>query len=112
MIASGYTHPVELVISNMVPILFSLIILRDKMHMLTLVSWLILALIELKEGHSGFDMPYSMFKVIPFSVNSVYHSYHHSRNIGNYAGITTIWDSLFRTNKAYLEYIQENEKTD
>ena len=112
MTATGYSHPVEIVIGNMVPLCFSLIILRDKMHLLTLIAWIIFALIETNEGHSGFEIPYSMFKVIPFANDRGYHSYHHSRNVGNYSGITSIWDSFFGTNKDYLEYIQEHEKTD
>ena len=53
------------------------------------------------ENHSGYNFPWSLFKLIPFEVDSAYHDFHHSKNVGCYSNHMTIWDSLFDTNKEY-----------
>lgn len=40
-----------------------------------------------------------------------YHEFHHSKNIGNYSGMLTLWDTVFGFNEEYYQHlIQEIEK--
>jgi len=48
--------------------------------------------------------------MIPFGADATYHNYHHSRNVGNYSSVMTVWDTLFNTNKDYYAYLQGAEK--
>ena len=81
-------------------------ILKKNMHAMTLVTWTIMRLIETNDAHSGFEFPFSMFRIIPFSSGSPYHNYHHLKNTGNYATFTWVWDSIFGTNKEYFDYVK------
>jgi len=46
--------------------------------------WIIYRVLETLDGHSGFELPWSMFRYLPFSASAQSHDYHHSNNIGNY----------------------------
>jgi sterol desaturase/sphingolipid hydroxylase (fatty acid hydroxylase superfamily) len=107
MVSSIYAHPLEFVIGNVFPSMASLMILKHRMHAITFIGWLILRLIETNDGHSGYEFPISMFKVIPFMSDPNYHNYHHMKNIGNYGSFTSIWDTIFGTNKEFLKYAKE-----
>ena len=110
MVSSIYTHPIEFIMGNLFPLFFSFFILKDRMHIVTFMSWNILRLIETKDAHAGFDIPFSMFKLIPFGTGSPYHNFHHLKNIGNYGTFTRIWDTIFGTNKVYLESVLQHQK--
>ena len=112
MISSAYTHPLEIIFGNMVSIFSGLMILKSKMHIVTLGCWSVLRVVESLEAHSGFDFPWSMFKVLPFSAGTPAHNYHHLKNNGNYGTFTIIWDSLFGTNTSYMEHLKEKEKNE
>ena len=82
--------------------LFSgLFFLGKDAHFVTLMVWGSLRVIETHDSHSGYEFPWSVFRIIPFGTDSTYHSYHHSENIGNYSSFMTIWDTLFDTNKDF-----------
>jgi len=53
-----------------------------------------------------------MFLLIPnYDHSSIYHSFHHSHNSGNYASILTGLDTLCGTNKDYKQFkLEENKK--
>ena len=34
---------------------------------------------------SGFEFPWSPFRLLPFSASATYHDYHHSHNRGNFS---------------------------
>lgn len=107
MVSSIYAHPVEFFIGNVFPSMASLMMLKQRMHAITFVTWMFLRLIETNDGHSGYEFPVSMFKVIPFMSDPNYHNYHHLKNIGNYGSFTWLWDSMFGTNSEFFKYAEE-----
>ena len=98
-----YTHPIELIIGNIFPMLSALCIFRSNMHAITLGTWIPMRIMFTHDGHSGYDFPFSPSKALPFASTSVYHNYHHLKNIGNYGSSLRIWDHIFGTNIVYLE---------
>ena len=45
--------------------------------------------------------------MLPFGSDYGYHVYHHSNNVGNYSSFFTLWDTVFGSNKAYYEFLEE-----
>jgi sterol desaturase/sphingolipid hydroxylase (fatty acid hydroxylase superfamily) len=39
-----------------------------------------------------------------------YHDFHHSKNIGNFAGSVYLWDTIYKENDIYWEKFIENAK--
>jgi len=65
--------------------------------------WEILRTYETHEAHSGYEFPFSIFRVLPFTTDDSYHYYHHSKNVGNYSTFFTVWDTVFDNNVDYYE---------
>ncbi|OMJ82859.1 hypothetical protein SteCoe_16327 [Stentor coeruleus] len=102
--AGGYSHPVEYILSGLLPTSIGPIILGQKCHIVTLYLWVIMRNFESVDGHSAYEIPWNPFRVLPFSAGAEYHSYHHSHNIGNYGSFLTFWDSFYGTNKSFLAF--------
>lgn len=107
--ASVYAHPLELIFGNVFPMMSACLILRSRMHLVTLGAWIPMRIFMTHDGHSGYDFPFSPSKALPFASTSVYHNYHHLKNIGNYGSSLRIWDQIFGTNITYLE--EQKEKS-
>jgi len=54
-------------------------------------------------AHCGYELPWWYMKLLPFNTGSHYHDHHHTKNTGNFCGLTTIWDSVCGTNTKYYE---------
>lgn len=86
-------------------------VLGKNMHFYTVMVWYLVRQIEGADGHSGYDFPWSPFRLLPYTNPQVYHDFHHSKNIGNYSSVFKTWDTIFGSNKAYYKYMeQENKK--
>jgi len=109
-ISSEYAHPVEFVIGNLIPIGMGGMLLCGHAHLFTFLMFTTLRLIETTEAHGGYDFPWSMTKIFPFSVNSRYHNYHHLKNIGNYSSFFIFWDSIYGTNSHYYRDLLQSDK--
>lgn len=107
-IASEHAHPVEHVLVNNLSWNAGPLLLGSQTHLWTLVLWGLLRHLETHEAHSGYEFPFSIFRVLPFGVDASYHSFHHSKNVGNYSTFFTIWDTVFNTNVDYYEVYGEN----
>lgn len=103
-VASHYLHPIEYAVlrhnGSMGPYL-----LGKQMHMWSLICWNIFRSYESIEAHSGYEFPWSPFRVLPFSTSSQYHDWHHSKNVGNYSDYFYFLDMIFETNKDYLDHL-------
>ena len=66
--------------------------------------------IETTDGHGGYEIPWSPFRLLPLSGSARFHDYHHSHNLGNYGSFFSFWDTLCGTNKKYLEFIAKDEE--
>ena len=106
-ISYAYAHPLEFILANLVPMALSLFIFQNYIHIVTFTGFVFLRTLETAEGHSGYEFIYSIFAIFPFSNDSVYHDFHHLKNMGNYGSFFRIWDTIFGTN----EYFYELEKS-
>lgn len=103
-VASEYAHPVEFLIGNIFPLGFGPFLLgQSNVHIVTWFLWLTFRVIHTSEGHSGYEIPFSPFRFLPFGVSSKFHDDHHLKNIGNYGSMLTLWDSLCGTNQELKE---------
>lgn len=105
--SSVSTHPVEYLFGNVLPILYGPMILGRHIHIVTMLGWVAWRLGETQDGHSGYEFSWSPYRVLPYSVDEGYHVYHHSHNIGNYAGRFHTWDTIFQTNSDYWKFLRE-----
>lgn len=96
-----HTHWVEFIIGNMIPLFGSAMALGRHMHISTLIGFICFRLGESNEVHSGFEFPWSPYKILPISNDSAFHNYHHIKNIGNYGTFFTFWDWYFGTSNRY-----------
>jgi sterol desaturase/sphingolipid hydroxylase (fatty acid hydroxylase superfamily) len=110
-IAAEYAHPVEFVLSNMVPTGAGLVLLGKRCHVFTWYMWLVIRVLETTDAHCGYEFSWSPFRLLPFSGSSSYHNFHHSKNIGNYSSFFTYWDTLCQTNKHYWKSLSKAEKS-
>lgn len=116
-IAFTYAHPVEFLICNLLPLISGILILGQSCHFITFAIWLNISVAQTLEGHSGYEFPLPVcillghwFKLNPFlSPKASYHDFHHSRNVGNYSGFYTIWDTVFNCNGDYYAWLTEEE---
>lgn len=107
-LASEYAHPIEFVFSNAIP--FSVGPMVCGMHYWTFFMWSLLRVGETVDGHSGYEFPWSPYRLLPFSGSSTAHDFHHSHNIGNYASFFTWWDRWMQTDRAFLRHEAEIER--
>lgn len=100
-IAAESTHPVEFIISNVVP--FAAGPLLFGAHCVTLYVWVIWRIGETVTNHSGYEFPWSPYALLPFTGSAVAHDLHHSigggigKNSGNFGSFFCWWDKILGT---------------
>ena len=109
-ITTNYAHPVEFIFGNVLTSASGVIILGSNMHITTAWAWYVIRTLESTEGHSGYDFPWSVWRMIPFGSDYGYHVFHHSNNIGNFSSFFTLWDSVLGSNKAYYQFLDEERE--
>lgn len=102
-IAAENSHPIEFVFGNHYPAIIGSLILGHRCHIWTLMLWGALRILETHEAHCGYEMPWSIFRIVPFGADASYHIFHHTKNVGNYSTFMTIWDTVFNCNLDYYE---------
>ena len=105
-IGAEHFHPVDYFIGILIPGSFGPNLLGSRMHFATYLCWVFFRSGEGVDGHSGYEFPWSPFRLIPFSASASYHDYHHSHNVGNYSSFLTIWDSVFGDNNSYFKHLK------
>ncbi|KAL1830143.1 hypothetical protein ACET3Z_008555 [Daucus carota] len=73
-------------------------------HMITFWLWIALRQMEAIETHSGYDIPWSPTKFIPFYGGADHHDYHHyvgGQSHSNFASVFTYCDYIYGTDKGY-----------
>ena len=106
--AAEYAHPLEYLIGNSLPVAAGpLVYGKSKVHLITWFTWVALRTINTSEGHSGYELPWSPFRLFPFSSNSTFHNYHHLKNQGNFGSFLAVWDSLFSTSSSFYRYLKK-----
>jgi len=95
-IASEYSHPIEFIVSNLIPITIGPIVAKS--HFLVAILWYSIAVIGTISHHSGYNLPWMIGGLEPF-----FHDYHHYSFKYNF-GLIGLLDWLHSTNKGYNEY--------
>ena len=108
-IAAINAHWFEFLKGNYIPLMAGLLVLGKKIHMVTVISFVVYRTLKTHDNHSGYEFPIDLFKFVPFATHSGYHNYHHFKNIGNYGSFLIVWDTIFRTNNHYYAQL-ENAK--
>lgn len=102
--ATLYANPIEVLVANLWPLQAGLFILKSRMHIVTFYSWGFYRLLFTTEEHSGFDFPWHLNKIIPYSIDAKHHSFHHEKNMGNYGQYIIFWDWLFGTDVEFRKF--------
>uniref|UniRef100_A0A8D0GYA2 Fatty acid hydroxylase domain containing 2 n=1 Tax=Sphenodon punctatus TaxID=8508 RepID=A0A8D0GYA2_SPHPU len=94
-----YAHPIEHVLSNMVPVLMGPLLLGS--HVSSIMTWFSLALLVTSLSHCGYH--------IPFLPSPEFHDYHHLQFNQCYGVLGVLdrlhgTDTVFRKSKAYLRH--------
>ncbi|CAF2149234.1 unnamed protein product [Brassica napus] len=73
-------------------------------HIMTFWLWISLRQMEAIETHSGYDLPWTLTKLVPFYGGAGYHDYHHyvgGKSQSNFASVFTYCDYIYGTDKGY-----------
>ena len=109
-ICSEYCHPVEFLCTNHYPSFVGALLLGSRFHIWTMILWGALRVLESHDCHSGYEFPWSIFRIIPFNADAHYHIFHHTKNVSNYSSFMTIWDTVFDSNKEFYEEYPEGSR--
>jgi methylsterol monooxygenase len=47
------------------------------LHVVSMISWLAIRLLQVVDAHSGYDFPISLHHFLPFWAGADFHDYHH-----------------------------------
>jgi len=94
--AAEYAHPIELIFSNILPLMAGPLILRP--HVLVSWLWYGIGIIGTISHHSGYKFPFLVGGLDP-----LFHDYHHYSFVCNF-GLLGIFDWLHGTDKGFHEY--------
>jgi methylsterol monooxygenase/4-alpha-methyl-delta7-sterol-4alpha-methyl oxidase len=108
-IASTYASHFEFALFNVVPCGVGPALLGSRVHMFTNYMWTIARIIETSDGHSGYDIPWSPFRLLPLSGSSSHHDFHHSHVNGNFSSFFTIWDRICGTDQSYKKFCEKTK---
>ncbi|KAI8893172.1 hypothetical protein BC833DRAFT_532107 [Globomyces pollinis-pini] len=61
------------------------------MHVIQLLLWFAVRIIQSIDCHSGYDFPWSLHHYIPVWAGAEFHDYHHSAFVGNYGSFFRFW---------------------
>jgi len=89
-ITAVYSHPLEHILSNLIPITAGPVLARS--HIVTTWLWFLIATFSTIHSHSGYHLP--------FFASPEAHDYHHRRFSCNY-GVFGILDALHGTDKIF-----------
>ncbi|KAG9407920.1 Methylsterol monooxygenase 1 [Aphanomyces cochlioides] len=99
-ITAEYAHPAETLILGVGTFLGPFLLTR---HLLTLWVWMSVRIIQSIDSHCGYELPWSLTRVLPFWGGAVHHDYHHEKFDVNYASFFTVWDYVFGTDVSFRE---------
>ena len=100
-ISSDYSHPAEFYIAGLLPSSVGGLLLGNSVHLSTMLMFGLMRTFESIDGHTGYEFPWSPYRMLPFSASTEYHDYHHSHNVGNYSSFFTVLDTLFGCDRDY-----------
>jgi len=93
-LAGAYFHPVEYLLLNIVAIIGPLAVGAD---VVTIWLWVVFRQWITADGHSGYKLPWSPGRLLPWYPGPAFHDSHHQRFVGNYANYFACLDRWFGT---------------
>ena len=98
--AAEHFHPAEDVM-NVIPFITGPLVFR--LHLSTLLLWVVVRVHEIVDAHSGYGIPWSPWS---YTRPSERHEFHHSHNIGCYGSFFPFWDKMMGTDARFREFIK------
>jgi sterol desaturase/sphingolipid hydroxylase (fatty acid hydroxylase superfamily) len=108
-IASEYAHPVEAILSNVIPSLAGPFLV-GQVHVVTFWLWLVIRVVETVDAHSGYDFPLNPFNCLPFQGGPERHDYHHMYNVGSFGSFFTFWDWVMGSDQSFKNHKLNQKK--
>ena len=105
-------HPVEFFVNIFTAGGIGPYILGSHIHFTSVIIYSFLRFNEAIDEHSGYEFPWSPYRLIPFQTSAAYHDFHHTNNVGNYSEFFIFWDYIFGSNKVYYESLESKKKED
>ncbi len=109
-LAAEYTHPVDYVISILIPSAIPFILLGSQAHCFMLLFWQVWKIFISSEGHCGFEFPFSLTRILPLVSGAGFHDFHHTMNAGNFSGSIYFWDTVVGTSDEYWGMVEKKSK--
>lgn len=81
----------------------AVMMMGSHLHCFTYFFWGCLKSFLSTEGHSGYEFPWSPFRVLPLVMGSNMHDYHHSCGLGTYANTFYFYDLITCTSDEYFK---------
>lgn len=98
-LTAEYAHPIEVAFTGTgtvgSPVLWAA--LFGNVHLVTVMLWITLRLMQAIDSHSGYEFPWSLHHIIPFWSGADHHDDHHKYFTGNYASSFRWWDYCLGT---------------
>lgn len=109
MIAAQYSHPLEHLLSGIIPTVSGVLLLTlfFPVHFVTVFMWILYRTIQGCCAHSGYDFGFEHGNLLPFAIGADHHDFHHALNSGNYGSLFMFWDALFGTQKDYVKWLMK-----
>jgi sterol desaturase/sphingolipid hydroxylase (fatty acid hydroxylase superfamily) len=108
--AALYANPIEHVFANIIPAVAGVVLLGNRVHMVTVSIWIVWRTLENVDGHCGYEFSWSPYRLMPFSASSEFHNFHHFTNSGSFGSFFSHWDSLFGTNNEFIRFKRDSER--
>lgn len=106
-IASEYTHPVESIVGNVLPVMAGPYI--TQCHFYTTCLWVIIRMFKTCDAHSGYAFKWSPFGLC-YPLNAAErHDFHHETGLGSFGSFFSLWDQWTGTDSAFLQSCIESK---
>lgn len=98
-LTAEYAHPIEVAFTGTGTVGSPLLLayLGCDMHLVTVMAWISLRLVQAVDSHSGYEFPWSLHHFLPIWAGADHHDDHHHYFVGNYASSFRHWDYLLGT---------------
>lgn len=98
-LTAEYAHPIEVAFTGTGTVGSPLLLayLGGNMHLLTIMVWITLRLVQAIDAHSGYEFPISLHHFLPIWAGADHHDDHHHFFLGNYASSFRHWDYFLGT---------------
>lgn len=102
-ISGEYAHPFEYFLTGVIPSGLSVILLGKHLHFCGILMYSMLRVFETVDSHSGYEFPWSPFRLLPMSNSARYHDFHHRHHSGgNYSSLFSVMDWVFGGNQEFI----------